>query len=108
MLPCLVTFTYFLEFPHSLGEQPALNVALCWLSRSLKPLMFFKQQLYRKKFCLDFLTYITFLDSYLVAAGLQEEHDLSDTLQTRSLVGDCKREITMICYRLQYALDWVQ
>ena len=28
----------------------------------------------------------------LVTAGLQEEHDLSDTLQTRSLVGDCKRE----------------
>ena len=26
MLPRFVTFTYFLEFPHSLGEQPALNV----------------------------------------------------------------------------------
>ena len=27
MLPRFVTFTYFLEFPHSMGEQPALNVA---------------------------------------------------------------------------------
>ena len=27
MLPRLVTFTYILQFPHSLGEQPALNVA---------------------------------------------------------------------------------
>ena len=27
MLPHFVTFTYILEFPHSMGEQPALNVA---------------------------------------------------------------------------------
>ena len=27
MLPHFVTFTYILKFPHSLGEQPALNVA---------------------------------------------------------------------------------
>ena len=25
MLPCLVTFTYIMEFPHSLGQQTALN-----------------------------------------------------------------------------------
>ena len=35
----------------------------------------FKEQLYRKKFCLDFLSCITFLNSSLVAGGLQEEHD---------------------------------
>ena len=27
MLPRFVTFTYILEFPHSLGDQPALNVS---------------------------------------------------------------------------------
>ena len=92
MLPCLVTFTYFLEFPHSLGEQPALNVASMLGFKEFEASDVFKEQLYRNKFCLDFLTYITFLDSSLVAGGLQEEHDLSDTLETRSLVGDCKRE----------------
>ena len=30
MLPRFVTFTYIMEFPHSLGEQPALNVAFIW------------------------------------------------------------------------------
>ena len=62
----------------------------------------FKEQLYRKKFCLDFLTYIIFLDNSLVTAGLQEEHDLSDTLQARSLVGDCKREEACIFSLLQF------
>ena len=62
----------------------------------------FKEQLCRKKFCLHFLTYITFLVSSLVTAGLQEEHDLSDTLQTGSLVGDCKREEACIFSLLQF------
>ena len=73
MLPRFVTFTYILEFPHSLGEQPALNVAFVWVSRSLKPLVFL-EQLCRKKFWLGLPYIITFLDSSLVAGGLQEDH----------------------------------
>ena len=91
-----------LEFPHSLGEQPALNVAFMLGFKEFEASDVFKEQLYRKKFCLDFLTYITFLDSSLVAGGLQEEHDLSDTLETRSLVGDCKREEACIVSLLQF------
>ena len=102
MVPCVVTFTYFLEFPHSLGEQPALNVAFMLGFKEFEASDVFKEQLYRKKFCLDFLTYITFLDSSLVVGGLQEEHDLSDTLETRSLVGDCKRMEACIDSLLQF------
>ena len=40
MLPCLVTFTYILLFPHSLGEQPELNVVLIFgFKEFLKPLL---------------------------------------------------------------------
>ena len=102
MLPCLVTFTYFLEFPHSLGEEPALNVAFILGFNVFEASDVFKEQLYRKKFCSDLLTYITFLDSPSVAGGLQEEHDLSDTLETRSLVVDCKREEACIDSLLQF------
>ena len=87
---------------HSLGEQPALKCGFYVGFQGVWSLWCFKEQLYRKKFCLHFLTYITFLDSSLVTAGLQEEHDLSDTLQTGSLVGDCKREEACIFSLLQF------
>ena len=45
MLPCLVTFTYFLEFPHSLGEQPALNVASMLGFKEFEASDVFKEQL---------------------------------------------------------------
>ena len=38
----------------------------------------------------------------LVTGGLQEEYNLSDTLETRSLVGDCKREEACIDSLLQF------
>ena len=57
MLPCLVTFYLLLELPHSLGEQPALNVAFMLGFKEFEASDVFKEQLYRKKFCLDFLTY---------------------------------------------------
>ena len=38
-----------------------------------------------------------------MTAGLQEEHDVLVTLQTRSLVGDCKREEACIFSLLQFS-----
>ena len=64
--------------------------------------VFLRALMQEEVFCLDFLTQITFLDSSLVAGGLQEEHDLSDTLETRSPVGDCKREEACIDSLLQF------
>ena len=39
-----------LEFPHSLGEQPALNVAFMLGFKEFEASDVFKEQLYRKKF----------------------------------------------------------
>ena len=44
MVPCVVTFTYFLEFPHSLGEQPALNVAFMLGFKEFEASDVFKEQ----------------------------------------------------------------
>ena len=52
MLPRFVTFTYFLEFPHSLGEQPALNVAFMLGFKEFEASGVFIEQLFRKKFLL--------------------------------------------------------
>ena len=68
------TFTYILEFPHSLGEQPALNVAFILGVKEFESSGVFKEQLRRKKFLLGLPYIITFLGSSLVGAGLQEDH----------------------------------
>ena len=54
MLPRFVIFTYILEFPHSLGEQPALNVAFILGFKEFEASGVFIEQLCRKKFLLGF------------------------------------------------------
>ena len=83
MLPRFVTFTYFLEFPHSLGEQPALNVAFILGFKEFEASGVFIEQLCRKKFLLGLSYLITFLDSSLVAGGLQEVHFQTPQEQVR-------------------------
>ena len=54
MLPRFVIFTYILEFPYALGEQPALNVAFILGFKEFEASGVFIEQLCRKRFLLGF------------------------------------------------------
>ena len=71
MLPRFVTFTYILEFPHSLGEQPALNVVFIWGFKEFEASGVFIGQLCRKKFLLG-LPYLNHWTAPLAEGGLQK------------------------------------
>ena len=74
MLSHLVTFTYIFQFPHSLGEQPALNVAFILGFKEFEASGVFKRAVMQEEVSLG-LPYINhFPGQLLVAGGLQEVH----------------------------------
>ena len=91
MLPRFATFTYIMEFPHSLGEQSALNVAFIWgFQGVLKPLVL-KEQFSRKKFLIG-LPYINRFPGQILGCRRSTGSSFSDTLGTSSLVEDRSRD----------------
>ena len=73
MLPCFVTFTYIMEFPLSLGEKPALCGLLLGF-KAFEASGVFKRAVMQEEVLAWTALHIAFLDSSLLAGGLQEDH----------------------------------
>ena len=99
MLHRFVTVTYILEFSHSLGEQPALNVAFIWVSRSLKPLVFLKSNYAGRS--LFGLPCINHFPGQLLSCRRSAGSSLSDTLGTSSLVEDRSRDQGVLFFQFR-------